>query len=181
MTDDDNSKDRAHVCRQQRERRKGLTRIDYYASPATVAALHAKREHYGPLATNSGILDAIVSEWATLTGINKSEVASAMTSAADAGICRPFRARAYDFGEQLPTWANAWIAEKTVKQLRRRVRCGAKRHRDGQPCRALSEPGKRRCKWHGGCSTGPQTDAGKARALANLRQNTRDAMLKPSR
>lgn len=51
-----------------------------------------------------------------------------------------------------------------------RVPCGAKRHRDGKPCEALSEPGKRRCRFHGGRSTGPRTEAGKARALANLRR-----------
>lgn len=49
--------------------------------------------------------------------------------------------------------------------------CGAKRHRDGQPCKAMSEPGKRRCRFHGGRSTGPRTSEGKARALANLRQH----------
>lgn len=51
-----------------------------------------------------------------------------------------------------------------------RVICGAKRRRDGQPCQGLSIPGKRRCKWHGGASTGPRTHAGRERSLANLRQ-----------
>lgn len=51
-----------------------------------------------------------------------------------------------------------------------RVICGAKRRRDGQPCEGLSVPGKLRCKWHGGCSTGPKTDDGRARSMANLRQ-----------
>jgi hypothetical protein len=49
-----------------------------------------------------------------------------------------------------------------------RVPCGAKRRRDGQPCTALSVPGKKRCKWHGGCSTGPRTAAGKAKSAENL-------------
>lgn len=49
-----------------------------------------------------------------------------------------------------------------------RVPCGARRRRDGQPCEALSVPGKRRCKWHGGCSTGPRTAEGKAKVAANL-------------
>ena len=49
-----------------------------------------------------------------------------------------------------------------------RVVCGARRRRDGKPCEALSVPGKRRCKWHGGCSTGPRTAGGKAKAAANL-------------
>ncbi len=42
-----------------------------------------------------------------------------------------------------------------------RVRCGAKT-RKGHPCKAKSLPGKRRCKFHGGMSTGPRTPEGKA-------------------
>lgn len=45
---------------------------------------------------------------------------------------------------------------------RRRVPCGAQT-RKGQPCRLLSEPGRRRCKFHGGKSTGPRTAEGRAR------------------
>lgn len=41
-----------------------------------------------------------------------------------------------------------------------RVVCGAKT-RKGHPCRAFAEPGKQRCRLHGGVSTGPKTDAGK--------------------
>ena len=41
----------------------------------------------------------------------------------------------------------------------RRVRCGAKT-RKGTPCRCKSEPGKRRCKFHGGLSTGARTPEG---------------------
>ncbi|WP_369333833.1 HGGxSTG domain-containing protein [Puniceibacterium confluentis] len=44
----------------------------------------------------------------------------------------------------------------------RRVRCRAKTLK-GTPCRALSEPGRRRCRFHGGRSTGPLTPEGKAR------------------
>lgn len=44
----------------------------------------------------------------------------------------------------------------------RRVRCGAKT-RKGTPCRMKSEPGKRRCKCHGGRATGARTPEGKAR------------------
>ena len=50
-----------------------------------------------------------------------------------------------------------------------RVRCGALR-RDGNPCEALSVPGKTRCRFHGGASTGPRTETGKTRSLANLKQ-----------
>lgn len=43
-----------------------------------------------------------------------------------------------------------------------RVPCGA-RTRKGTPCRAKSEPGRRRCRFHGGLSTGPKTAVGRAR------------------
>ncbi len=45
-----------------------------------------------------------------------------------------------------------------------RPRCGAKTKKDGQPCRCKVIPGKNRCKWHGGLSTGPRTPEGKERA-----------------
>ena len=61
-------------------------------------------------------------------------------------------------------------AHPRANESGRRVVCGARRHRDGQPCQAKSEPGKKRCRFHGGRSTGPRTPEGKARALANLRQ-----------
>ncbi|HXV24471.1 MAG TPA: HGGxSTG domain-containing protein [Alphaproteobacteria bacterium] len=49
-------------------------------------------------------------------------------------------------------------------------RCGARRKQDGLPCVAkLLANG--RCKFHGGMSTGPRTLEGRARSLANLRQN----------
>lgn len=41
-------------------------------------------------------------------------------------------------------------------------RCGA-RTRKGTPCRAKPMPGKTRCRFHGGASTGPRTEEGKAR------------------
>lgn len=42
------------------------------------------------------------------------------------------------------------------------IRCGAFRN-DGKPCRHKVEPDKKRCKFHGGCSTGPKTADGKDR------------------
>lgn len=62
--------------------------------------------------------------------------------------------------------------KKILNLTGKRVPCGAARHSDGQPCEALSEPGKKRCKFHGGRSTGPKTPEGKARSLANLRLGT---------
>jgi hypothetical protein len=40
--------------------------------------------------------------------------------------------------------------------------CGA-RNRQGKSCAVKVEPGKRRCRFHGGLSTGPKTAAGRAR------------------
>ncbi|WP_414717199.1 HGGxSTG domain-containing protein [Tahibacter sp.] len=51
-------------------------------------------------------------------------------------------------------------------------RCGA-RTRNGGPCNASKIPGRKRCKWHGGLSTGPRTAAGKLISLRNLVQNRR--------
>lgn len=47
----------------------------------------------------------------------------------------------------------------------RRPTCGAKT-RNGHHCRNKAVPGKRRCKYHGGLSTGPRTPAGRARIAA---------------
>lgn len=56
----------------------------------------------------------------------------------------------------------ALAARLTLQSARRRVKCGAKT-RKGTPCRCQSEPGKKRCKFHGGMSTGAQTPEGRAR------------------
>jgi hypothetical protein len=48
-------------------------------------------------------------------------------------------------------------------------RCGARvRHRHGF-CRRWPVPGKERCRFHGGLSTGARTEEGKARSLAAMR------------
>ena len=55
-----------------------------------------------------------------------------------------------------------WHDRKRAHEAKRRVVCGAKT-RKGNPCRNKSESGKRRCKFHGGMSTGPKTEEGRAR------------------
>ena len=45
--------------------------------------------------------------------------------------------------------------------------CGA-RTKAGHPCRAMKVPSRKRCRWHGGLSTGPRTAAGIARVTHNL-------------
>lgn len=182
------SRDRKHLARLQRARRASMTRIDYMPGREALGIFQARRARAAAgtvEATNSAVLDAILIEWARLSGIKKGKVEPSMSpafadqyaqarmtpdaersartqeSGASTGISGHIAGahpRAYDSGEQ-----GRW-------QATRRVICGAKRHRDGQSCRAKSEPGKRRCRFHGGCSTGPRTPEGKARALANLRR-----------
>lgn len=48
------------------------------------------------------------------------------------------------------------------------LRCGA-RTRRGTACKRTDLHPNGRCKYHGGCSTGPRTPEGKARSMANLR------------
>ena len=62
----------------------------------------------------------------------------------------------------------AWLAREAQRAAKRRVLCGAKT-RKGNPCLNLSEPGKRRCKFHGGKSTGPRIGEGRARIAAAQR------------
>ena len=50
--------------------------------------------------------------------------------------------------------------------------CGA-RTRSGEQCRGLPIAGKRRCRMHGGKSTGPRTDQGRAAIAASNRQRRR--------
>ena len=171
-----------------------MMRVDYMPNRdalAIIAAMRATQRPGSVAATNSAVLDAIVTEWAALTGIKYGEVERPMSPE----FCDQYAharmtpipersAHAHDFGTSsgisasivgahLRAYDSEWLARCKAEQERRkatqRVTCGARRHRDGQPCKALSEPGKRRCRFHGGRSTGPRTDAGKARALANLR------------
>jgi hypothetical protein len=46
------------------------------------------------------------------------------------------------------------------------LRCGAKT-RAGTDCKQKAIYLNGRCKWHGGCSTGPKTEAGKRRSALN--------------
>ena len=65
------------------------------------------------------------------------------------------------------------------EQSRERVRCNAKT-RAGHPCKHMSEAGRKRCKFHGGMSTGPRTKAGRARVAEAQRlrwQRYREAHL----
>lgn len=69
--------------------------------------------------------------------------------------------------------ADARDARAEALQSGQRVPCGAAK-KDGWQCRAMSEPGRNRCRFHGGQSTGPRTLDGKRRALAALPQYRAD-------
>ena len=56
----------------------------------------------------------------------------------------------------------AWRQRATLRAARLRVVCGARTRKD-TPCRNMSGPGRKRCKFHGGKSTGPKTCEGKAK------------------
>jgi hypothetical protein len=157
------SRNKPYLNRLQRERRARMVRIDYMPSDAAIEAIELRRGDSYPLNTHSGVIDAILIEWYETTGIKYRRLHGPPTSAGR-GFVSPEHARANNFGrKEKPEWLVHW-------ESRQRVVCGARRRRDGKPCQSLSVPGKKRCKWHGGCSTGPKTQKGKQKALANLRQ-----------
>lgn len=198
---------RARATQLQRERRAQLRRVDYTPSPHAWAVIEARRTQERPgtvAATNSAVIDAIVTEWGVMHGHSlPSSPELSRPSQARAGVfesggsaknCRQVRPRTYESdakpGNEAAQRAGTYDSDTAVADAERaahtrmtsnkaqlrlgqRVVCGAKRHRDGQPCEARSEPGKPRCRFHGGRSTGPRTLAGRQRALANLRQNRR--------
>jgi hypothetical protein len=61
------------------------------------------------------------------------------------------------------------IIQMQVLRRKDRPRCGAKTRAGGR-CLVRVEPGKRRCRFHGGLSTGPKTEAGRARIANAQRQ-----------
>lgn len=68
-----------------------------------------------------------------------------------------------------PSWTEAWLLKQKIAQASVRVSCGA-RTRQGTPCKAKSVKGKKRCKLHGGLSTGPRTKEGK-QAISTAQKN----------
>lgn len=164
----------------QRARRERRPRIDYYPNTAARAAIEARRTRYGPCNNYSGILNAIIAEWLALTG--RKHETTALAGKVPEPEFRDKNAHArltsvdnlVQAPELLPpsrARARARVtSEPENKAEQVRVICEARRRSDGQPCQALSIQGKRRCRWHGGCSTGPRTADGRARSLANLRQ-----------
>ena len=59
-------------------------------------------------------------------------------------------------------WALGLRGNRSPLPRKQRPVCGA-RNRQSKPCAVRVEPGKRRCRFHGGLSTGPRTAEGRAR------------------
>lgn len=150
---------------QLRQERKRHRRIDFTPDALALVAINAKYGRHYPLNTRSGVLNAILAEWLVLARIELPAGFQPKTSATDAAIVAQY-ARASDFGVRLDrVLAGVQARSKVTK----RVICGARTQSD-RPCRGKSLPGKQRCKWHGGKSTGPKSAEGRAKALRNLRQ-----------
>lgn len=66
--------------------------------------------------------------------------------------------RRYHAGQHVPSYP-AYL---------RGLTCGAIK-KNGKPCGSTALGTSGRCKFHGGASTGPRTDEGRARALENLK------------
>jgi len=161
------SQDRAHLARLQRKRRAGVVRIDYMPSKRAASIIEFARAQtaISAPAANSALLDALLIQWAELTGLNNQRKSKPMSSGME-----PASLHAQWHTAMTSALKPTAQTPPTLPITNPRKRCGAKRHRDGQPCKARRELGKVRCRFHGGCSTGPKTEQGKARALANLRQ-----------
>lgn len=177
MNDGFQSKDRNRINATQRGRRARMTRVDYMPGDDALAILRAKRaqERPGtPAATNSSVLDAILTDWARLTGLKYNRIDAPQASGSSPEFVNRY-ARANEFGFcqaiRAPTHTRMTPGPVQAKATMR-VPCGARRRRDGLPCEALSMPSKRRCKWHGGASTGPKSEQGRLRALSNLKKRT---------
>jgi len=77
-------------------------------------------------------------------------------------------------------WALGLRGNRSPLPRKERPVCGA-RNRQGKPCAVRVEPGKRRCRFHGGLSTGPKTAAGRARiAEAQRRRWSAQRALRPT-
>ena len=128
------------------------------------------------LATQAGVCSDAVKYWEGKATVDlRGWAVSRILSALGLGELKHHYAPARGWGVSAPVekpdlWLEAQLARLRVRQAQRaaqieatrRVLCGAKT-RKGAPCRLLSEPGRRRCKFHGGKSTGPKTAEGRAR------------------
>ncbi len=74
--------------------------------------------------------------------------------------------RRFSFSYHAEKGVSAWIGKQPKGKQRR---CGAL-CRNGEPCKLRVVEGKRRCRLHGGLSTGPKTPEGRERIAQANRQ-----------
>lgn len=89
MTSGHLSVDRDHLNAMQKARRQHCRRIDYQPSQEALTIIEVRRSRERPgsvRATNRAVLDAIVCEWAALTGINNQPISQPMTSDGSHGV-----------------------------------------------------------------------------------------------
>lgn len=116
------------------------------------------------LAQRVGIGRHAVSYWESKTLVDLSAWAvKRMAEVLDLPKPRPMAAWEQRLAEREAELFAAEVARIKARAeayaAKRRVRCNAKT-RKNTPCRCKSEPGKRRCKFHGGMSTGARTPEG---------------------
>jgi DNA-binding XRE family transcriptional regulator len=137
-------------------------------------ARKAARMTQADLAKRVGVTRDTIRYWEAKPLIRRFGTGARMAEALGLRINWQSNARAGGWGDSWRVKADAeaealfaaYLARTKARQAqaaaRRRVICGAKTRKGGQ-CRNKSEPGKRRCKFHGGKSTGAKTPEGLAR------------------
>ena len=158
--------------RNQRAWRARHPRIDYYPSVDALRTIHAALDSLANPTTLSSILNRIIAEWES--GRKRGRKDPSLGRLESPPTTSVPQRNFYDDFLAFHHSACATPPQSRFVAAQAPV-CGARRHRDGQPCQAKPEPGRQRCRWHGGRSTGPRTRAGKKRAMANLKQNRRIA------
>lgn len=135
--------------------------------------LRERREREGlsqrQLARACGLHHRTVQYWEVKSVLDHwSPAVRAMVAALDWRILPPRHARAaWGIREKQEAEPIEQLFRSLPKSLPNRLanprtRCNAMT-RAGMPCRAKSEPGRKRCRFHGGLSTGPKTKEGRAR------------------
>lgn len=75
-----------------------------------------------------------------------------------------------DYERMLKRLAAEELASRRIADRKRaRRKCGAHARSTGKPCQ-MKALANGRCRLHGGLSTGPKTEEGKEKAMANLKQ-----------
>ena len=138
------------------------------------AARKAAKITQADLAKRVGVSRETVQYWEAKPTIGRRSAGECIAEALGLRINLRSNARAGGWGvswrEQADAQAEvlfaAYLTRRKEREAHRlachRVICGAKTRKGGQ-CRNKSEPGKRRCKFHGGKSTGAKTPEGLAR------------------